>query len=107
MGAKRVDGLLAQQIDDEIVVFNPAKGEGHALNKSAALVFDLCDGKTSRATMSTALAQRFGLPAVPDVVDLALAELMDAGLVSDDEVRGATINRRAVVRNLGLSVMAA
>lgn len=63
MGMKRIDGLLSERIDNELLVFNEASGEGHALNESAAAVFGLCDGETDRATMADALARDFGLPA--------------------------------------------
>ena len=107
MGAKRIAGLLSQPIENELIVFNEATGEAHALNDAATLVFGLCDGATSRAELTAALAGRFGLPADPDIAELALEELRDAGLVTDDEVPARAINRRAVIRKLGLSVMAA
>ena len=106
MGMKRIDGLLSERIDNELLVFNEATGEGHALNESAAAVFELCDGEADRAAMVEALAKDFGLPADEAVLDLALSELRDAGLIAgDDVVEG--INRRSVIRRLGLSVMAA
>lgn len=105
MGAKRIDGLLIERIDNELLVVNQATGEGHALNETAAAVFELCDGNTDRVAMLAALAN-FGLPADDAVLDLALSELSDAGLIAgDDVVEG--INRRSVIRRLGLSVMAA
>jgi coenzyme PQQ synthesis protein D (PqqD) len=107
MGPKQVPDLLSQQIDEELIVFNKAKAEGHTLNHAAALVFDLCDGNTTRAAMAAAVSNQLGLPADPDVVELALAELRDAGLVTDDAVQPAVINRRSVIRKLGLSVMTA
>jgi hypothetical protein len=107
MSVKRVDGLLAQRIDNEFLVFNKATGEGHALNETAAAVFDLCDGETSRASMVTAISQRFALPGDPDIVELALSELRDAGLIAGDEEQPAPITRRSIIRKLGLSVVAA
>ena len=52
--------------------------EAHALNETAAIVFDLCDGTTSRATMVAEVARRTGLPADESIVELALTELADA-----------------------------
>jgi len=107
MGIKRIDGLLLEQIDNELLVFNQVTGEGHALNETAARVFGLADGETSRATITAALSQQFNLPDDPDITELAVSELRDAGLVTDDESQSSGINRRAVIRKLGLSVMAA
>jgi PqqD family protein of HPr-rel-A system len=106
MPTRRIDGLLSERIDNELLVFNPATNEGHALNDTAAAVFNLCDGRTDRAAMAAALAGEFGLPADPAVLDLALSELRDAGLITGEDVP-AGINRRTVIRRLGLSVMAA
>jgi len=107
MNPKRVEGLLFERIDQELIVFDPVRGEGHALNEAAAALFDLCDGQTSRAAMATALAERFSLPENEDIVELALCELRDAGLAIDDGISTSAINRRSVIRKLGLSMMAA
>ena len=106
MSAKRIDGLLSERVDNELLVFNEATDEGHALNESAAAVFNLCDGKTDREAMATVLANDFGLPNNGLVVDLALSELRDAGLITVDQVPEG-ISRRSVIRQLGLSVMVA
>jgi hypothetical protein len=106
MYPKRVDGLLSEAVDNELLVFNRATDEAHALNGTAAAVFNLCDGTTDRVAMATVLAADFGLPNDQAVVDLALSELRDAGLVTADEVPEG-ISRRSVIRSLGLSVMAA
>lgn len=104
--AKQVDGLVEETIDGELLVYNPATAEAHALNPTAAAVFRLCDGHTSRDDMVAALAEPLRLPADGAWVDLALAELRDAGLVAGgDGPSGLT--RRSVVRALGLTTMAA
>ena len=81
--------------------------EAHALNQSAAAVFDLCDGKTSKSEMAAEIQRRIGLPADEEIVKLALAELVDAGLVVvDDPEPPSTISRRSLVRRLSLSAAA-
>jgi hypothetical protein len=45
MGAKRVDGLLIERLEGELLVVNEATQEAHALNETAAIVFELCDGE--------------------------------------------------------------
>jgi hypothetical protein len=106
MIARRNDGLLSEQVDNELLVFNHATDEGHALNEAAAIVFRLCEGNTDRETMAAQLSKNTGLPNDPIIVDLALAELHDAGLISLDQAPQG-ISRRSVVRQLGLTVMAA
>lgn len=81
MRARRVEGVQIERAADEILAVNTAGSEAHALNQSAAVVYDLCDGKTSPAQMAAELQRRTGLPADEGIVNLALAELVDAGLV--------------------------
>jgi hypothetical protein len=104
MAARRVEGLQFERVADEILAVKPATLEAHALNQSAAAVFDLCDGKTSTADMAAAIQRRTGLPADEEIVELALAELADAGLILlDGPESPSTISRRSLVRRLSLS----
>ena len=97
--AKRIDGLVEETIEGELLVYNPATAEAHALNPTAAAVFRLCDGDTDRDAMVAALADQLRLPADGAWVDLALAELRDAGLVAGGD-GPSSMTRRAVVRAL-------
>ena len=106
MGAKRVEGLLIERVDGEVLVVKESSHEAHALNESAAIVFDLCDGSMSRAAMAAEVARRTGLPADESVVDLALTDLVEAGLVVLDEEESPSITRRSLIRRLGLSAAA-
>ena len=67
-----------------------------------------CDGQASKSQMAAEIRRRTGLPADEEIVDLALAELVDAGLVvlEDPEPR-STITRRSLIRRLTLSSVAA
>ena len=108
MRARRVEGVHLEQAADEILVMKTATSEAHALNQSAAAVYELCDGKTSKSEMAAEIRRRTGLPADEEIVDLALAELVDAGLVVlDDPEPRSTITRRSLIRRLALSSMAA
>jgi Coenzyme PQQ synthesis protein D (PqqD) len=107
MAARRVEGLQFERVADEILAVKPATLESHALNQSAAAVFDLCDGKASKSEMAAEIQRRTGLPADEEIVELALAELVDAGLVVvDDPEPPSTISRRSLVRRLSLSAAA-
>ena len=107
MPARRVEGLQFERVADEILAVKPATLEAHALNQGAAAVFDLCDGKASKAEMAAEIQRRTGLPADEEIVELALAELVDAGLVVMDEPQPASgVSRRSLVRRLSLSAAA-
>jgi len=104
MAAKRIESVHVEREADEILVMK-ASGtwEAHALNQAAAAVYDLCDGQTSKAEMAVAIQRRTGLPADEEIVDLALAGLADAELVTLENPETCTITRRALVQRLGLT----
>jgi SAM-dependent methyltransferase len=108
MAARRVEGVHVERAADEILVMKTDSSEAHALNQSAAAVYDLCDGKTSKSEMAAAIRRRTGLPADEEIVDLALAELVDAGLVAlDNREPPSTSTRRSLIRRLALSSVTA
>jgi hypothetical protein len=107
MAATRVQGFEIERTAEEILAVKPATSESHALNQSAAAVFDLCDGRSSRAQMAAEVRRRTGLPADEEIVDLALAELADAELVDLDGLELPIVSRRSLIRRLGLSTSAA
>ena len=47
MNARRVEGIRIERTADEILALKLATSEVHALNQSAAIVFELFDGQTS------------------------------------------------------------
>lgn len=107
MAARRVDGLLIERTGGELLVIRESSHEAHALNEAAAIVFDLCDGSMTSEEMAAEVARRTGLPADASVVDLALADLVEAGLVVRDEADAAPlITRRSLVRRLALPAAA-
>lgn len=101
MGAKKVDGLLVEHVEGELLVVKTSSNEAHALNEAASIVFDLCDGSTSREAMAAEVKRRTGLPADEGVVDLALAELTEAGLIAKED-ETPSITRRSLIRRLTL-----
>jgi hypothetical protein len=106
MLAKRVDGLRIERTEGELLVLRQSTQEAHALNQTAAIVFDLCDGATTRVAMAAEVARRTGLPTEVSIVDLALNELVEAGLVELDEGACPEITRRSLIRRLALPVAA-
>jgi Coenzyme PQQ synthesis protein D (PqqD) len=102
--ARRVEDVQIERAADEILVMKEGSLEAHALNQSAAAVYELCDGNASKSEMAAEIHRRTGLPADEEIVDLALSELVETGLVmlEDPEVRSA-VTRRALIRRLSLS----
>jgi hypothetical protein len=104
MVARRVEGVQIERTADEILALKEGSLEAHAINQSAAAVYDLCDGNTSKSEMAAEIHRRTGLPADEEIVDLALSELVETGLVMLDDTASRSVGtRRALIRRLALS----
>ena len=106
MRPQRVDDVVSERVEKELLVYRQGTGETHALNEAAAVVFGLCDGANSRAEMATEIARRCGLPADEAIVDLALADLQEAGLIVTEEGDRPAVTRRSLIRRLSLTAIA-
>jgi hypothetical protein len=104
MVARRVEGVEIERAADEILALKEGSLEAHALNQSAAAVYDLCDGNTSKFEMAGEIHRRTGLPVDEEIVDLALSELVETGLVVLDGPESRSVGtRRSLIRRLALS----
>ena len=56
------DEVLIEALGDELVVYDLVRHRAHCLNKSAALVWRHCDGKTTIAELAKLLQKELGLP---------------------------------------------
>jgi hypothetical protein len=88
-----------------LLVYDPLTGGGHVLDPATAAVFELCDGLASREQMADAIAESTGLPTDVGIVDLALVELAEAGLLSERASSGV-VSRRVVIGRLALGAAA-
>jgi hypothetical protein len=86
----RVDGLLVEEVDEELVIFDIERHRAHALNAPAATVWRTCDGTRGLAE----LQETSGLS--EDAVRLAVAQLVDRNLLAETSAPG--FSRRAVLR---------
>jgi hypothetical protein len=62
-------------LGDEVAVYDRARAEVHALNPTAARVWQRCDGATSPEVIAAALRQEMGIPEADAVVELTLRQL--------------------------------
>jgi Coenzyme PQQ synthesis protein D (PqqD) len=105
MRPTRIQGLMLERVEAEVLVYRSDSEDAAALNEAAAAVFDLCDG--SRDVDRIVEELRGGDPALGrDEVLLALNELRDAGLI--DGAHGITgPSRRQLLGRLGAATIAA
>jgi len=103
--AKR-ENLVIRENPDELLVYDLGNHKAHCLNKSAALTWTNCDGRTTVADLVAILSRDLNVQVDEDVVWLALRQLDRARLLQEPGGRlGGMVNRsrRDVVRKLGLA----
>ena len=89
-----------ETLDDEVCVYEWTRHEVHALNATAARVWELCDGKLTIAEMAKRL-EAGGLSHTEQLVGLALDEFERKHLLEREEVScnpRAAVGRRALLR---------
>ncbi len=107
----RTEGLVVQELPDEVLVYDRERDKAHCLNQTAALVWKYCDGET---TVSN-IAQRMGrdlntAPVDEKVVWYALDQLGKDHLLEESIAPPALLagmSRREMVRVLGVAAVVA
>jgi hypothetical protein len=83
----RTTGLLIEELEDELLVYDLAADRAHRLNGTAATVFRHADGTRSVAELVDVLTEKVGGIADEDLVLITLDGLVEAGLVEDYKPR--------------------
>jgi hypothetical protein len=100
----RKEGLLVQEMPDELLVYDLVRNKAHCLNRTAGLVWKRCDGKTSVEQMVRLLEKETESPVDEAVVWIAFDQLAKANLLQG-EARKSTgaswLSRREVIRRFG------
>jgi Coenzyme PQQ synthesis protein D (PqqD) len=102
----REEALLIEELPDELLVYDLERHRAHTLNRTAALVWRQCDGRTTIAEMAARLHRELDLPADERVVWMALARLQRAHLLQERIATpgsSADYTRRALLRKLALA----
>jgi coenzyme PQQ synthesis protein D (PqqD) len=101
----RKEGLVIEELPNEMLVYDLKRDKAHCLNPMAALVWRHCDGETSVAEMVRLLQAELKTSVDEELVWLALDQLEKSFLLQERLTRslGARLSRREVVRRLGLT----
>ena len=78
--AARQDDLVVEGFLDEVLVYDLQRNRAHCLNRTAALVWQNCDGRTTVAELAGLLASELEIPANEAMVWMALNRLSKARL---------------------------
>lgn len=104
---RRRNGLIVQEVENEVLIYDQERDRSHCLNWTAAVIWELCDGHTSTSEMCRLLTQAFGRQTGEEVVTFGLAQLARNDLLDESVtlsvVNRAGMTRRQMVRALGLA----
>jgi hypothetical protein len=107
----RTEGLIVEEVDDELLVYDQDHDSAHRLNRTAAIVWRHCDGTRTVDDLVAILAKELGDDlADEDLVHIALDNLADRGLVEGVPKRAADetrLSRRRFIRRVGTVGVAA
>ena len=106
----RQQGLVVDDLPDEVLVYDLDRHKAHCLNRTAALVWRRCDGRTTAADIARQLTKKLTAPVDEELVWLALGQLGKLHLLENQialppEMSG--LSRRQMVRRMGLAAAVA
>ena len=90
-------GLVVQDLGDEVIVYDPVSHRAHALNRTAALVFERLDGKHDVNAVARHVGLALEMPPQRALVTAAVNELAASGLL---ETPLDALPRRVMLRGL-------
>jgi hypothetical protein len=105
----RQEGLVVQQMPDEVLIYDLERHKAFCLNQTAALVWQHCDGRTSVEQIAQRLEKELQTPISMDVVYLALDSFSKDKLLVERVMLPVEmgLNRREVMRRIGLATAVA
>ena len=79
----QAEDLEINEVPDGYIIYQSTRDRVHYLNKTAAVVFEFCDGKLDADSVVTRVAQAFELgdPAKSAEIASCLGSLIEEGLV--------------------------
>lgn len=108
MPIARKEGLVIQEMPDEVLVYDLETNKAHCLNRTAASVWKSCDGVSSITEIKTKLEKEFKTTLPEDFIWLALDQLSkDKLLEKEIETKISGMSRREVIKKIGFASMAA
>ncbi|MFT3745242.1 MAG: PqqD family protein [Pyrinomonadaceae bacterium] len=100
----RQNGIVVQEMPDEVLVYDLDSNKAHCLNSSAAQVWKSCDGTNTVAD----IVKQFDGKVTEDFVWLAIDQLNENGLLANEIApRFAGQSRRQVLKTIGFASLVA
>ena len=77
------ENLIVRELDDETLVYDLDRDKAHCLNRTAALVWKMCDGQTTVDAAARSLETELNTPVNRHIVSLAIRQLQEFSLVEN------------------------
>lgn len=104
----RQEGLVIQEMVDEVLIYDLNTNKAHCLNQTASLVWKACDGKNSVAEIALDLEKQLNASVPEDLVWLAIDQLSQDNLLEEQiQTKVGGISRREVIKKIGFASMVA
>lgn len=111
MPQARRSGLIIQEVDSEILIYDQDTDKAHCLNQTAAKIWKYCDGETTLLDACDALSRDLETVVDEKLVWYAVDQFSKDNLLEKQITPPAFIiagmNRRQMVRTLGLAAIVA
>ena len=92
----RTRDLVIRELDDETLVYDTERDKAHCLNRTAALVWGQCDGRTTVREVARSLRSEFSVSVDEDIVWLAVKQLERFHLV-EPGLKSPSVSRRSLM----------
>lgn len=104
----RKEGLVIQEMPDEVLVYDLQTNKAHCLNQTAAFVWKNCDGENSVGDIVRQFENKTGERVQNDLVWLAIDQLGERNLLETNmPAKFAGESRRSVLKKIGFASMVA
>jgi hypothetical protein len=104
----RKNGLVIQEMPDEVLVYDLDSNKAHCLNETAAFVWKSCNGSNSVSDITNLLKGQSGSGVNEDLIWLAIDQLSEKQLLEASisaDFKGQS--RREVIKKIGLATVVA
>ena len=104
----RKDGLVIQEMPDEVLVYDLNSNKAHCLNQTAAFVWKACDGTKSITEINALMEREFGENISEEMIWLAIDLLNKDNLLEQNiNTKFNGLSRREVIKKVGLTTVVA
>ena len=104
----RKDGLVIQEMPDEVLVYDLNTDKAHCLNQTSAFVWKSCNGDNTINDIAELFENHSGTEINKDLIWLAIDQLSEKELLEEEISSNLSgQSRREVIKKLGLATVVA